>query len=523
MLKKFNITGTCYPALHYMADTSAKLKAIMAMVEAGEYFTINRPRQYGKTTMLATLAEALSARGDYLPLRMNFQGIDSKWHASDSAFAEMVLKQMADALEYQDKELFNALESRGAKADDMAGLAKNITYLVHQSSKKLVLLIDEVDASSNHLPFLSFLGMLRTKYLDRLSPQHATFQSVVLAGVHDIKTLKSKIRTAEDADKYNSPWNIAADFKVTMSLLPHEIVPMLEDFAQEQGVQLDAAGMAGRIYYYTSGYPFLVSKLCKTMAEDLLPAKAEKALGEAELAQAVQLLLRENNTNFDSLIKNLENNPGLYQLVYRLAIDNEQMLFNNHDPLISLGVLYGILRDSNGLSIHNPIYAELISNYMASKLVTTSTLVRGQTASPYLLPGNALNLALLLSNFQAYMKEEYSSKDWSFLERHGRLVFLAFVKPILNSKGHTFKEPQISEEQRLDVALTFLERKYIVEMKIWRGPQAHEEGLKQLSAYLDSQGLDEGYLVIFDPRTKEKSWAQQWIEMEGKRVFAIWV
>jgi hypothetical protein len=48
-----------------MADTSAKLKAIMAMVEAGEYFTINRPRQYGKTTMLTALAEALLARGGY--------------------------------------------------------------------------------------------------------------------------------------------------------------------------------------------------------------------------------------------------------------------------------------------------------------------------------------------------------------------------------------------------------------------------------------------------------------------------
>jgi hypothetical protein len=65
MPKKINITGTCYPALHYMADTSAKLKAIMAMVEAGEYFTINRPRQYGKTTMLTALAEALLARGGY--------------------------------------------------------------------------------------------------------------------------------------------------------------------------------------------------------------------------------------------------------------------------------------------------------------------------------------------------------------------------------------------------------------------------------------------------------------------------
>lgn len=46
--KKFNITGTCYPHLHYMLDNRSKLDEIQAMVEEGAYFVINRPRQYGK-------------------------------------------------------------------------------------------------------------------------------------------------------------------------------------------------------------------------------------------------------------------------------------------------------------------------------------------------------------------------------------------------------------------------------------------------------------------------------------------
>lgn len=37
-----------------------------------------------------------------------------------------------------------------------------------------------------------------------------------MAGVHDIKTLKMKISN-EEIQKYNSPWNIVADFKVDMS------------------------------------------------------------------------------------------------------------------------------------------------------------------------------------------------------------------------------------------------------------------------------------------------------------------
>lgn len=58
-----------------MADTSAKLKAILAMVEEGAYFTINRPRQYGKTTMAYLLSKELNTKKDYLLLEMSFEGI----------------------------------------------------------------------------------------------------------------------------------------------------------------------------------------------------------------------------------------------------------------------------------------------------------------------------------------------------------------------------------------------------------------------------------------------------------------
>jgi hypothetical protein len=74
-------------------------------------------------------------------------------------------------------------------------------------------MIDEVDKSSNNQLFLSFLGMLRDKFLLRNMGKDKTFHSVTLAGVHDVKSLK--IRPDEE-QKYNSPWNIAADFDIDM-------------------------------------------------------------------------------------------------------------------------------------------------------------------------------------------------------------------------------------------------------------------------------------------------------------------
>lgn len=55
MNKTFNVTGLCLPSIHYMVDINNKLKAIKQLIDKGAYFTINKSRQYGKTTTLEAL------------------------------------------------------------------------------------------------------------------------------------------------------------------------------------------------------------------------------------------------------------------------------------------------------------------------------------------------------------------------------------------------------------------------------------------------------------------------------------
>ena len=59
MCKSFNTDGYCDPKLHYMVSLSDRLDEIKSMIDAGKYFTINRARQYGKTTILTALADFL--------------------------------------------------------------------------------------------------------------------------------------------------------------------------------------------------------------------------------------------------------------------------------------------------------------------------------------------------------------------------------------------------------------------------------------------------------------------------------
>ncbi len=519
MAKKFNITGRCYPAKHFMADVSKKMAQIYTMVEEGDYFIINRPRQYGKTTTLFTLSNMLLQSGDYLVFNTSFEGLGDSTFEDEAKFSEIFVLLLAELADIYAPELSEWLHETAPQTETLKDLSRLITDLVKKTDKKVVLMIDEVDKSSNNQLFISFLAMLRQKYLAQ--DIFDTFHAVVLAGVHDVKSLKLKIRSDEE-QKYNSPWNIAAEFKVDMNFNPTEIKPMLDDYVAERGVKMDTQLMSERLFYYTSGYPFLVCKLCKMLDEDILPSKEVKEWTEKDLEKAVQDLVRESNTNFESLTKNLENNPDLYSVVYQLLIEGEYFDYNIHNPSIQLGLMYGIFSNGRGIRIQNKVYEELIYRYMVSKARSQVLLAAHNTSKLFYLPDNHLNMELVLTKFQAFMREQYSKKDRDFLERNGRLVFLAFVKPILNGAGYDFKETQISEERRLDVVLTYFEHKYIAELKIWRGQEAHEEGLLQLADYLDRQGLTDGYLLIFD-HSSVKTWQTDRVVVKGKNIFMVWV
>lgn len=515
MNRKFNYTGACVPEKHYMVNIDERVAKIIALVDEGEYFSIDRPRQCGKTTTLDMLERKLSVE-EYLVISLSFEGIGDAVFSSEERFVKKFLKLMEKEINLKDKKTASYLKQSPPDVSDLEELSGVISGIVEHSGKKIVLTIDEVDKSSNNQLFLSFLGMLRHKYLQRNKGKDYTFQSVILAGVHDVKNLKLKIRSG-DEPKYNSPWNIAVDFDLDMCFAPDEIAGMLEDYKKEKKITLDVNAAAGKLHYLTSGHPFLVSKLCRIIDDKL-------SWEEGNLEIALNLLLKEKNTNFDSVVKNLENNPELYDLVLKIIMNEMEFSFNLHNPVIQEGKLYGILKEKQGKTvIHNRVYEQLLYNYMASKL-ETSGKIGIYVGTNYIDEQGDLNVEAVIRKFQQFMKEQYSSKDTSFIERNGRLLFLAFLKPIINNRGFDFKEVEVSEEKRLDIVITFGSMKYIVELKVWQGEKYHQKGIEQLCSYLDRQNETRGYLLIFDFRKKSGQAGQcRTIHPRGKTIFSAWV
>ncbi len=135
---------------------------------------------------------------------------------------------------------------------------------------------------------------------------------------------------------------------------------------------------------------------------------------------------------------------------------------------------------------------------------------------------DGLNITLILQKFQAFMKEHCSARDAKFLEREGRLLFLSYLRPIINGRGFDFKEPNVSDERRMDIVITCRNTRYVIELKIWHGQEYHQKGLKQLSDYLDMYSLKQGYLLIYN-FNKNKKYKEEQIAFEDKQIFAVWV
>jgi hypothetical protein len=499
MKKKFNVTGTCIPDRHYMVDTSEKIKKIMNFIENEEYFVINRPRQYGKTTTLFLLNKKLKNDENYLPIKISFEGVGDSIFEREDSFSKAFLQILERNLLFNDEKLAAFLEEQESKVENLNNLSNIITKLVIKANKKVVLMIDEVDKSSNNQLFLSFLGMLRNKYLLRNEGEDITFHSVILAGVHDVKSLKLKIRS-EDERKYNSPWNIASDFDVDMSFSKEEIGTMLEDYIKSKRVKLDKEYFSERLSFYTSGYPFLVSKLCKIIDEKIMMDN-DLQWKKEYMDGAVKKILRDSNTNFESLIKNIENNSKLKEMVKNLIIDGNKINYNMNNPIINIGMLYGIFKnEDNNLKINNRIYEQIIYDYMSSIIETSTDVSFYNEKSNFIKEDGNLDVKKMLIKFQEFMKHEYSEKREAFLEADGRLLFLAFISPIINGTGFAFKEIQGYDEKRFDIVITYNKKMYILELKIWRGEEYHKKGLIQLGEYLEQYELDEGYLLIFDFR-----------------------
>lgn len=508
MRKTFNTDGYCDPERNYMVDLSSRLKDIKVMVDAEKYFTINRARQYGKTTILTALADYL--KEDYEVVSLDFQGISNADFQSEQSFAAAFSRQILAYTDHMADDVKAELRSYAVGGKDgvtLSVLFSSLQKMCQKSEKRIVLIIDEVDTASNNQVFIDFLAQLRFYYLRRR--RIASFQSVILAGVYDVRSIKRKIRS-DEGHKENSPWNIAADFEVNMSFSVQDIAAMLESYEVDHQTGMNLNRIANLICMYTSGYPYLVSRICKLIDEKIsgsndFPSKSS-AWTEAGFYEAEKMIVKEDNTLYQSLIRKLKLYPELSTVLYELLFTGKMIPYISTNDYMKDAAMFGFIKNDHDTAvISNRIFEAVLYNYFISKEFAVSKMyAAGVQEKNQFIVGGHLDIRRILEKFIETFSELYGKEDDTFLENVGRKYFILFLKPIINGVGNYSIEPQTRNSERMDLVIYYRGEQNILEMKIWRGNSYNERGEEQLFRYLDHFHMKKGYMLSFNFNKKKE-------------------
>ena len=268
--------------------------------------------------------------------------------------------------------------------------------------------------------------------------------------------------------------------------------------------------MAKMLYDYTSGYPFLVSRLCKLLDEKVAGTEGfpdrNTAWTKEGFQEALRLLLAEANTLFDDLRKKLADYPGLRRMLYELLYEGKSFPYNTDDEILDVARMFGYIREYEGkVMVSNRIFETRLYNlFVSEERIHSAIYTEGSRDKGQFVRNGRLDMKRILERFCVHFTELYGGSEERFLEKSGRKFFLFYLKPIINGTGNYYVEASTRDEGRTDVVIDYLGEQYVVELKIWRGNAYHERGERQLLQYLEGYQLEKGYMLSFNFNKKKE-------------------
>ncbi len=204
MTRWFNIAGPCKDDIHYMLSPTIRLPDLEELIQQRSYFVLHAPRQTGKTTAMLSLAQQLTATGNYAAVMVSVE-VGSAFNHDPSAAELAILGTWYDTISIRlPKELQPPVkqwqqEEPGSRIKTfLSGWAKAI-------NRPLILFIDEIDSLQDQT-LISFLRQLRDGFPNR--PENFP-SSVGLIGLRDVRDYKVASGGSERLNT-SSPFNIKA-------------------------------------------------------------------------------------------------------------------------------------------------------------------------------------------------------------------------------------------------------------------------------------------------------------------------
>ncbi len=286
---------------------------------------------------------------------------------------------------------------------------------------------------------------------------------------------------------------------------------MLDEYEADHQTGMDIQTVAEEIYQYTSGYPVLVSSICKRIDEKISGKEGFEtpaaAWSEAGIAKAVKDMLRESTPLFESMVKQLDLYKSLRDMIEGIIYQGRIVPFSPDEKSVSIGVMFGFLVEKDGhVAIANRIFEMYLLNlFMTQEAIESGAYLRGESDRVLFIRDNRLDMDFILAKFVDYFTEICCEKDEEFLEKYGRKMFLLYLKPIINGVGNYYIVAQTRDARRTDVIVDYGGEQFVIEMKIWHGDEYNRRGEQQLMEYLDYFHQKKGYMISFNFNTQKET------------------
>ncbi|MFQ6040755.1 MAG: AAA-like domain-containing protein [Candidatus Poribacteria bacterium] len=504
--RTFVTGGPVVPEENYFVKRERELTDFLQRVEQGKYIVIFAPRQTGKTTFFYQALKVLENDPTYIPISLDFE-IYSE--AETEVFYRHVGEEIISSIRNRIKahNFSHGLDVPKLRELDEWLIQQEITdhfsferFLrnlhVQLPENKVFIIIDEFDGIPSKA-LRNFLYMLRKIY-------NAKKRSAVYNYIHSMGIVGVKSIAQLDFDHTVSPFNIQDQFALS-NFTVEQVAELYGQYTSEVG-QPFAPEVIEAVHQKTAGQPFLVNRLGQILTEYLMIPKTEE-ISIKHFQEAYARLLRDENTHFDTFVKNIRSEPEFKAILIDIIAGQEERRFNRRDKNIQSLVTFGAVKEKEGLCvIDNPVYQSIIID-------TFTPFINGvedkylpeyvEDFTDYLSKNGEIQMEELLNNFRDFIGRagykilEVPETPQEFVGQYLLLAYLdLFVRKI---GGHLYPEVPTGRG-RMDIILLYRSEKHIVETKLWRGEKRYQSGKQQLAAYIEKECVQRGYYIVFDHR-----------------------
>ncbi len=497
-MKRFGTQGPVNPEQHYVVPRTAELAEFIKRVKEGRYIVIFAPRQTGKTTFFYTVMDILAVEEpNYLPIHLDFEAYKNLTPADFYNNLTEDIREEIENFYYKHGEvpseaLTDFLEN--INLTDNVSMLRNFQALGKLlENQRVVVFIDEFD-NIPQTAAADFLYALRRIYISRTIPRSP--HSLGIVGVKSIEQL--------NADRSASPFNIHDDFALLNFTLA-QVQELLGQYTAEVE-QAFTPEVIESIHKQTGGQPFLVNRFAQILTEELDIPKTE-TITLAHFSEAHGQLLEERNTNIEHLLTNIRKDPRFQTILMRIVSYENSVQFNPDNDIINELATYGVVTKGTDrrCEIVNPIYLHRI--IQAFKPIVNGLendyFPEDTDGFQYLTDTGQIQMEQLLNNFRDFIARagfrilQVPETPQEFIGQH--LLFAYLDQFVTSVNGAMYMEVPTGRG-RMDLIILNNQQKHIVETKIWRSERLYTQGKQQLAAYLSTEGITEGYYVVFDHR-----------------------